>query len=98
MPKAKKAGKAQKAKKERKKGKGEGKEGDRVLRKGVTKRLRALLATGPHTIPNMRSALTVDEDAILYGLRRLGKSKKGTLRSGMVAGKACWWWETEREA
>ena len=82
-----------KAKKGRKKGKGEGAEGERVLRKGVTKRLRALLAGGPHTIAHMRSMLAVDEDAVLYGLRRLGKAKRGRLRSGMVAGKPCWWWE-----
>jgi hypothetical protein len=63
----------------------------RAVRKGVTNRLRALLAKGPCTIPDMQAALAVDEAAVLRGLRRLGKSKKGILHSGMVAGKPAWW-------
>lgn len=61
--------------------------------KGITKSLRAYLGAGPHTIPEMIADLAVSEDAVLYGLRRLGKSKKGTLRSGMVDARPCWWWE-----
>ena len=66
--------------------------------KGVTKNLRAFLAGGTHTIPEMMAGLDVTEEAVLYGLRRLGKSKKGTLRSGMVEGRPCWWWEADDAA
>ena len=66
--------------------------------KGVARRLRAFLSAGEHTIPEMVAQLDVTEDAVLYGLRRLGKSKKGVLRSGMVDGRPCWWWETQDPA
>ena len=61
--------------------------------KGVTKTLRAALTHTPLTITQMMTDLAVPEDAIFYALRRLGKSKKGDLRSGMVKGLPCWWWE-----
>ena len=72
-----------------------GKKPARPSFKGVTKSLRTYLGAGPHTIPEMIAALAVTEDAVLYGLRRLGKSKKGSLHSGMVKGRPCWWWEGE---
>jgi hypothetical protein len=72
-----------------------GKKPERASFKGVTKSLRTYLGAGPHTILEMIAALTVTEDAVLFGLRRLGKSKKGTLRSGMVEGRPCWWWEAD---
>ena len=61
--------------------------------KGVARRLRALLTARETTIPEMTAELDVTEAAVLDGLRRLGKSRKGTLRSGMVDGRPCWWWE-----
>ena len=60
--------------------------------KGVAKRLRAVLAERECTIPEMIAALDVTEAAVLDALRRLGKSKKGTLRSGIVRSRPCWWW------
>ena len=66
--------------------------------KGVTKQLRAFLTDREATIPEMMSGLDVTEDAILYALRRLGKSKKGTLRSAMVEGRPCWWWQLAPDA
>jgi hypothetical protein len=63
--------------------------------KGVSKRLRGALAERELSIPEMMAALEVGEDAVLYALRRLGKSKKGTLRSGMVEARPCWWWEPD---
>jgi len=66
---------------------------ERTSFKGVTKSLRAYLSGATHTISEMIAGLDVTEDAVLFGLRRLGKSKKGTLRSGMVEGRPCWWWE-----
>ena len=63
--------------------------------KGVSKRLRDLLSAGKPTIPEMMAQLDVTEEAVLYALGRLGKSKKGTLRSGMVEGRPCWWWEAD---
>ena len=86
MPKKEK--KAQKATKKAKKP-------ERASFKGITKALRAYLADGPRTIPEMIAALSVTEEAVLFGLRRLGKSKKGILRSGMVQGRPCWWWAAE---
>ena len=72
-----------------------GKKEARPSYKGVGKRVRALLAGREATIPEMVGELDVTEDAVLYALRRLGKSKKGTLRSGIVDGKPCWWWEPD---
>ena len=65
----------------------------RASYKGVTKTLRAALTHTPLTITQMMAGLALPEDAIFYALRRLGKSKKGDLRSGMVKGLPCWWWE-----
>ena len=67
----------------------------RASYKGVTKTLRASLTQTPLTITQMMAGLSVGEDAIFYALRRLGKSKKGDLRSGMVKGLPCWWWEPD---
>ena len=60
--------------------------------KGVSKRLRAVLAERECTIPEMMAALDVTEEGVLDALRRLGKSKKGALRSGIVRSRPCWWW------
>ena len=69
----------------------------KALRKGVTQRLRELLTGTPTAIPEMMAGLEVDEAAVLEGLRRLGKARKGELRSGIVLGKPCWWWEPAEE-
>ncbi|HET7767613.1 MAG TPA: hypothetical protein VFN74_02490 [Chloroflexota bacterium] len=60
--------------------------------KGVSKRLRAVLSERECTIPEMMAELDVTEEAVLDALRRLGKSEKGTLRSGIVLSRPCWWW------
>jgi hypothetical protein len=64
-------------------------------RKDVARRLRDVLAEGPRDMAEMAGALGTAPDVVVIGLRRLGKSasRKGRLRSGMVAGRACWWWE-----
>lgn len=67
----------------------------RASYKGVTKTLRTTLTHTPLTITQMMAGLALTEDAIFYALRRLGKSKKGDLRSGMVKGLPCWWWEPD---
>ena len=68
---------------------------ERPSYKGIAKRVRTYLAEREATIPELMAALDLTEDAVLHALRRLGKSKKGTLRSGMVELRPCWWWEPE---
>jgi hypothetical protein len=62
-------------------------------RQDVDRRLQAALAERPLEFEEMRAELQVEEEAVLGALRRLGKKKRGRLRSGVVDGRNCWWWE-----
>ena len=59
----------------------------------MTRRLRAALAERPLELGEMGAALQAEEELVLIALRRLGKRKRGRLRSGVVDGRNCWWWE-----
>jgi len=69
----------------------------KALRKGASRRLQELLTDTPTSIPEMMAGLELDEASVLEGLRRLGKARKGTLRSGIVLSKPCWWWAPAEE-
>jgi hypothetical protein len=62
-------------------------------RKELARRLRAVLAQGPRDMAEMAAALQVEPEYVVIGLRELRKKRRGRLRSGMRAGRACWWWE-----
>jgi hypothetical protein len=63
-------------------------------RKALAKRLRTTLLGGALTLPEMVGAVEAKEEDVLRALRRLRKTRKhGRLRSGIVSGSACWWWE-----
>jgi hypothetical protein len=71
---------------------------DKAARRDVTRRLRAALAERPLELVEMCATLQADEELVLIALRRLGKKKRGGLRSGVVGGRNCWWWEPPPDA
>jgi hypothetical protein len=66
---------------------------DKAARPELTRRLRDVLAERPLEFDEMRASLQAEEALVLDALRRLGKKKRGRLRSGVVDGRNCWWWE-----
>jgi hypothetical protein len=64
-------------------------------RKGLARRLRALLARGPIDMPGIVETLEEEPEAIVVGLRTL-RTREGTVRSGIRFGHVIWWWEPER--
>jgi hypothetical protein len=69
------------------------KEKKREERRRLTRRLRQALSERPLEIAEMQEVLQVDEPMVLAGLRRLGKKPGRRLRSGVLEGRNCWWWE-----
>jgi hypothetical protein len=68
---------------------------ERQNRRRVTRRLRQALSERPLEIAEMQEVLQVDEPMVLAGLRRLGKKPGRRLRSGVLEGRNCWWWEQQ---
>ena len=66
---------------------------ERQERRHLTRRLRETLSQRPLEILEMQEVLQVGEPLILAGLRRLNKKPGRRLRSGVLEGRNCWWWE-----
>jgi hypothetical protein len=66
---------------------------DRQERRHIARRLRQALSERPLEIQEMQEVLQVGEPLILAGLRRLNKKPGRRLRSGVLEGRNCWWWE-----
>ena len=66
---------------------------ERQERRHLTRRLREALSQRPLEILEMQEVLRVGEPLILAGLRRLNKKPGKRLRSGVLEGRNCWWWE-----
>ena len=64
-----------------------------AVQQDLTRRLRAALTECPLELVEMGATLQAEEEQVLAALRRLGKKKRGRLRSGVVDGLNCWWWE-----
>jgi hypothetical protein len=66
---------------------------EKAVQQDLTRRLRAALTERPLELVEMGATLQAEEELVLVALRRLGKKKRGRLRSGVVDGRNCWWWE-----
>lgn len=77
--------------------KGEGSKIKKKERKDAAKRLREVLAERPLELHEMMAILSAQEDLVLAALRELGEKKRSRLRSGMVEGRPCWWWEKKAD-
>ena len=66
---------------------------EKAAHQDLTRRLRAALTERPLELVEMGATLQAEEGLVLVALRRLGKKKRGRLRSGVVDGRNCWWWE-----
>jgi hypothetical protein len=67
---------------------------DRQERRKIARRLRQALSERPLEIVEMQAVLQVEEPQVLAGLRRLNKKPGRRLRSGVLEGRNCWWWES----
>ena len=66
---------------------------EKAAQQDLTRRLRAALTERPLELVEMGATLRAEEEPVLVALRLLGKKKRGRLRSGVVDGRNCWWWE-----
>jgi hypothetical protein len=67
-------------------------------RKRLARRLRDALSEYALELPEMIDLLAASESEVLEGLRVLGKKTRGRLRSGVLDGRNCWWWDPPPEA
>jgi hypothetical protein len=69
-------------------------------RRALARRLQEALVERPLDFPAMEAVLGRDQEVVVAALRELADRKPDRLRlrSGILEGRACWWWDAEAGA